>query len=249
MNWGAVCRSVQVGGQIQVDHLRLPREDGHRHPCHGVVGLPLRSVAVRAVVKVRLEDRLHDGRVERWRAHGSVRWLIRGFRRGPQSGSHGDVSSAPPKIPYSGFSPVRLQAKVCCHQPCPSHKRPSLSAKSAYPRALPGLTCPSSLMSLLRTPPALIRYRPASGSLSSDHLGPRALCSGRVMLSLPSTLSGPIRQSRPHPLTSQAHWLYRRPRPTTWSGLRSRPSLLWVSAPSTRAVTSTSGGEAGPYPR
>ncbi len=36
-------------------------------------------------------------RVERWRAHGSVRWLNRGFRRGPQSGSHGDVSSAPPK--------------------------------------------------------------------------------------------------------------------------------------------------------
>ena len=128
-------------------------------------------------------------------------------------------------------------------------KRPSLSAKSAYPRALPGLTWPSSLMSLLRTPPALVRYRPASGSLSSDHLGPRALCSGRVMLSLPSTLSGPIRQSRPHPLTSQGHWLYRRPCPTTWSGLPPRPSPLWVSTPSTRAITSTPGGETGPYPR
>jgi hypothetical protein len=59
---------------------------------------------------------------------------------------------------------------------------------------------------------------------------------------------GPIRQSRPHPLTSQELWLYRGSCPTTWSGLRSRPSLLWVSVPSTRAVTSTPGGESGPYP-
>src|SRR2546425_2809502 len=43
--------------------------------------------------------------------------------------------------------------------------------------------------------------------------------------------------------------LYRRPCPTTWSGLRTTPSLLWVSVPSTRAVTSTPGGESGPYPR
>jgi hypothetical protein len=60
MNWGAVCRGVQVGGQIQIDRLRLPLEDGHRHPGHRVVGLPLRSIAVRAVVEVRLEDRLDD---------------------------------------------------------------------------------------------------------------------------------------------------------------------------------------------
>ena len=53
-----------------------------------------------------------DGRVERWRAHGRVRWHIHGFRRGPQSGSHGDVSSALPKIPDVEFSPVRLQAEV-----------------------------------------------------------------------------------------------------------------------------------------
>jgi hypothetical protein len=33
------------------------------------------------------------GRVEGWRAHGRVRWLIHGFRRGPQSGSHGHVSN------------------------------------------------------------------------------------------------------------------------------------------------------------
>jgi hypothetical protein len=33
------------------------------------------------------------GRVEGWRAHGRVRWQFHGFRRGPQSGSPGHVSS------------------------------------------------------------------------------------------------------------------------------------------------------------
>ena len=34
-----------------------------------------------------------SGRVEDWRAHGRVRWLVQAFRLGPQSGSHGHVSS------------------------------------------------------------------------------------------------------------------------------------------------------------
>src|SRR4051812_9817044 len=51
-------------------------------------------------------------RVERWRADFRVRWLVRRFRGGPQSGSRGCVSSAPPKIPYGEFSPVRLQAEA-----------------------------------------------------------------------------------------------------------------------------------------
>ncbi len=34
------------------------------------------------------------GRVESWRAHGRVRWLFHCFRFGPQSGSHGHVSSS-----------------------------------------------------------------------------------------------------------------------------------------------------------
>ena len=38
-------------------------------------------------------------------------------------------------------------------------------------------------------------------------------------------------------------------RPTTWSGLLPRPSLLWASTPSTRAIPSAPGGETGPYPR
>ena len=33
------------------------------------------------------------GRVGDWRAYGRVQWLIQGFRRGPQSGSPGNVSN------------------------------------------------------------------------------------------------------------------------------------------------------------
>jgi hypothetical protein len=41
------------------------------------------------------------GRVEGWRAHGRVRWPFHGFRRGPQSGSPGHVSS-PRHVERSG---------------------------------------------------------------------------------------------------------------------------------------------------
>ena len=78
-------------------------------------------------------ERVGRGRVERWRARGSVRWLIHSFRRGPQSGSHSDVSSAPPKMPCIEFSPARLQAKVCCHQPGPSRPDPELKCQVHIP--------------------------------------------------------------------------------------------------------------------
>ena len=45
------------------------------------------------------------GRVESWRAVGRVRWLLRRFRTGPQSGSRGHVSSSrlvKPSMPISG---------------------------------------------------------------------------------------------------------------------------------------------------
>src|SRR5216117_272849 len=80
-----------------------------------------------------LLERAGRGRVERWRARGSVRWLIHSFRRGPQSGSHSDVSSAPPKMPCIEFSPARLQAKVCCHQPGPSRPDPELKCQVHIP--------------------------------------------------------------------------------------------------------------------
>ena len=78
-------------------------------------------------------NRVRHGRVERWRARGSVRWRSHGFRRGPQSGSHSDVSSAPPKMPCIELSPARLQAKVCCHQPGPSRPGPELKCQVHIP--------------------------------------------------------------------------------------------------------------------
>ena len=50
------------------------------------------------------------GWVERWRARCSVRWRSHSFRRGPQSGSHGDISSAPLRcrassVPQHGAKP------------------------------------------------------------------------------------------------------------------------------------------------
>ena len=98
------------------------------------------------------------------------------------------VSCAPSKIPDVDFAPVRLQAEGCSHQPRPAHCAPSLNAKSVSARRRPGLTWPSSRMSLLRTLPALSGTRPASGSLSRDPLGPRVRRSGKVMLSSPSSL-------------------------------------------------------------
>ena len=50
--------------------------------------------------------------------------------RGKWPPDHQYVSSSPSKIPYSGFSPVRLQTGI---QPRPSSKLPSLSARPAFP--------------------------------------------------------------------------------------------------------------------
>ena len=50
--------------------------------------------------------------------------------RGKWPPDHQPVSCAPSKIPYSGFSPVRLQTGF---QPRPSSTMPSLSARPAFP--------------------------------------------------------------------------------------------------------------------
>ena len=62
LNQPIVPDRVEGGGQIQIDPLRLALEDGRRHPRHRVMRVPLRSVAVRAVVKVRVKDRFQDER-------------------------------------------------------------------------------------------------------------------------------------------------------------------------------------------
>src|SRR5881396_962108 len=101
-------------------------------------------------------------------------------------------------------------------------------------------------MSLLRITAGIIS-QPASGSLHRPPwpTGPSLQAGYSVPL-----ISATTARSASLARTPCLHLigLYRRPCPTTWSGLRTTPSLLWVSVPSTRAVTSTPGGESGPYP-
>src|SRR5215472_186131 len=87
------------------------------------------------VVKVQgiPERAIRQGRrVEQRRAAVQVNdfQCIRPFGlRGKWPPDHQHVSSAPSKIPYSGFSPVRLQTEF---QPRPSSNMPSLSARPAF---------------------------------------------------------------------------------------------------------------------
>src|SRR5678815_2043328 len=73
-----------------------------------------------------------ERRVERRRAAVQVSDFrcIRPFRhRGKWPPDHQLVSSSPSKIPYVGFSPVRLQTGI---QPRPSSTMSSLSARPAF---------------------------------------------------------------------------------------------------------------------
>jgi hypothetical protein len=126
---------------------------------------------------------------------------IHSFRNGAQSGSHGHVSCTPSKIPYVEFSPVRLQAERPVVSDALPTNQPRSSVRSAYPRPIHGLTPPLSLQ-LPSCLQAGIISLPASGH-HNDPLGPRVLGSARVMLSLPSSLYDPIRQSRSLHLISQ----------------------------------------------
>jgi hypothetical protein len=46
--------------QVQVDHPRPVLHDGLGHPRYRPLRRPLRAIPVRTVVKIRLEDRLHN---------------------------------------------------------------------------------------------------------------------------------------------------------------------------------------------
>ena len=56
---------------------------------------------------------LADVGIDPRRTRFRVRWLLHGFRRGPQSDSHGHVSSGPPTIPDGRFSRVRFWPRLC----------------------------------------------------------------------------------------------------------------------------------------
>ena len=100
--------------------------------------------------------------------------------------------AAPPKMPYGGFSPVRLQAQA----PRSSvwNLPPSRSALKPDPRHPCGPLCVCSSLRDVRAParlPASV-CGPLALPVPPEPRGPR---SGRVLLSLPSSLGDLIRQS------------------------------------------------------
>ena len=142
-------------------------------------------------------------RVERWRAHGRVRWHIHGFRRGPQSGSPGDVSSALPKIPDVEFSPVRLQAEACLHQPCPARDATEVKRQVRIPSGAPWfgmafVACVPPADSAGPCPvPSPPRAQPATTSTHGS------VAPGRLCCPPPPRYHDPMRGSRRLPRTSQ----------------------------------------------
>ena len=101
--------------------------------------------------------------------------------RGKWPPDHQHVSSSLSKIPYSGFSPVRLQTGI---QPRPSSTMPSLSARPAFP---PTRWLYTRLQSLSpgRASSAVLGLASNRISLAPDGDAPvqRALAPQRVMLS------------------------------------------------------------------
>ena len=146
-------------------------------------------------------------------------------------------------FPQSGFKPR-----------CPNQPRPSREvAKVKRQIRMPSVTSRFDVVFVASTPSCVTRLAFSTSpprALSSNHLGPRALCSERVIVSPSSPLLRPDPPVSPAPpdfpssLVIQAVFARR-------SGLGCRRDLpcFGSSAPSTRAVTSTPGGEPGPDPR
>jgi hypothetical protein len=137
------------------------------------------------------------------------------------------VSSSLSKIPYGGFSPVRLQTGI---QPQPSLVRCGLSARPTFTRSL---TTYMGLKSLTQNRAHRFRRRAKAQavlpSLSEDNPVQRPLAPQRVMLS-PRLVAyyGLIRNSQPLPSTYD---LYDGSLPygLVWAGIERLPNLLHMS--------------------
>ncbi len=147
------------------------------------------------------------------------------------------VSSSPSKIPYVGFSPVRLQTGI---QPRPSPATDGLSARPAFPRPSQTYTWPK-LPSQRKALPqrcrwflrrrAMAQTELPSISTSSNPVQ-RPLARPQVMLShRVIAYYGLIRNSRPLP---SIYELYDGSLPygLVWAGIERLPNLLLVSLPS-----------------
>ena len=153
-------------------------------------------------------------------------------------------SCALSKIPYGGFSPVRLQAEASGDQLSPSRKPLGLSARSACPQATAGLREPSSSSSWLASTVGIINA--TSRRLLQRPPQPKGpwLQVGSVvpLILTPTTRSASLEDSHRFPrVTGYTRGLC----PTTSSGLSPRPSLLCLSAPSLRATLHAPVGERG----
>jgi hypothetical protein len=142
---------------------------------------------------------------------------------------HQHVSSSLSKIPYSGFSPVRLQTGF---QPRPSSNMPSLSARPAFTQSSQTYTRLKSL-----SPEIVNCFRPRtcvqSGLSSSDGDYPvqRSLAPQRVMLSRRIIAYYDLmRASRPLP---PVYGLSSRSLPygLVWAGNEKVPNLSCLSFP------------------
>ena len=97
--------------------------------------------------------------------------------RGKWPPDHQRVSSSPSKIPYSGFSPVRLQTGIL---PRPSSNLPSLSARPAF--TLTSWTY-TRLKAVSQREPSSRLSVPGLPSPNTDYPVQRSLAPQRVMLS------------------------------------------------------------------
>ncbi len=137
------------------------------------------------------------------------------------------VSSSPSKIPYVGFSPVRLQTGI---RPRPSHHDPRLKrktrihhvARSTYTRPMPRFCAPVARRHVRR---GGCLSEPVQRPLAH----PRVLLSRRIV-----AYYGLIRNSRPLP---PAYWIRpggSLPDGLVWAGIERLPNLLCVSVPPCR---------------
>ena len=145
--------------------------------------------------------------------------------RGKWPPDHQCVSSSPSKIPYGGFSPVRLQTGIL---PRPSSHLPSLSARPAF---TPTSWIYTRLKSLSQKEPSSRRCVPGLPSPNTDHPVQRSLAPQRVMLSHRIIAYYYLmRASRPLPpvylLSSGSS-----PYGLVWAGAEKVPNLSCLSFP------------------
>src|SRR5271166_2492490 len=134
---------------------------------------------------------LHFCRVGHWRAHFRVRWQFHAFQSGPQSGSHGHVSSRPLKFRTAGFPQYGFKFQA------------PLSSAESLPMSVDGLsgiptyaTFPHNWLSPSESPrPEGIPPQCAGLQRLTTPPGPRGPRSGEFFMASPSSLADLIRQS------------------------------------------------------